>query len=177
MKVQPNVLRLQLCLSKKCHWSKAYSVQQLCVNKVSIWFQHFYLLLHPIVLYLIYLFVWRGFMEANTYHPILNISVVPRRYFSFTDLMFTVHSTITIIGSLVTNKIVAKMSLKALHSIALHCHHQHIIFRSHHLAESVQRRLREQDSHLKQVVFQWVPTIGKKLILNNSIRIYLIIFF
>ena len=119
----------------------------------------------------LYLFVWRGFMEANTYHPILNISVVPRRYFSFTDLMFTVHSTITIIGSLVTNKIVAKMSLKALHSIALHCHHQHIIFRSHHLAESVQRRLREQDSHLKQVVFQWVPTIGKKLILNNSIRI------
>ena len=162
MKVQPNVLRLQLCLSKKCHWSKAYSVQQLCVNKVSIWFQHFYLLLHPIVLYLIYLFVWRGFMEANTYHPILNISVVPRRYFSFTDLMFTVHSTITIIGSLVTNKIVAKMSLKALHSIALHCHHQHIMIRSHHLAESVQRRLREQDSHLKQVVFQWVPTIRKK---------------
>ena len=119
MKVQPNVLRLQLCLSKKCHWSKAYSVQQLCVNKVSIWFQHFYLLLHPIVLYLIYLFVWRGFMEANTYHPILNISVVPRRYFSFTDLMFTVHSTITIIGSIDTYINVAKMSQKALHCIAL----------------------------------------------------------
>ena len=174
MKVQPNVLRLQLCLSKKCHWSKAYSVQQLCVNKVSIWFQHFYLLLHPIVLYLIYLFVWRGFMEANTYHPILNISVVPRRYFSFTDLMFTVHSTITIIGSIDTYINVAKMSQKALHCIAMQYYIATIViniafFRSHHLAESVQRRLREQDSHLKQVVFHWVPTIWNKLILNNSI--------
>ena len=121
MKVQPNVLRLQLCLSKKCHWSKAYSVQQLCVHKVSIWFQHFDLLLYPIISYLTfsYLFVWRGFMEANTYHPILNISVVPRRYFSFTDLMFTVHSTITIIGSIDTYINVAKMSRKALYRIAL----------------------------------------------------------
>ena len=67
----------------------------------------------------LYLFVWRGFMEANTYHPILNISVVPRRYFSFTDLMFTVHSTITIIGSIDTYINVAKMSQKALHCIAL----------------------------------------------------------
>ena len=126
MKVQPNVLRLQLCLSKKCHWSKAYFVQQLCVHKVSIWFQHFDLLLYPIISYLTfsYLFVWRGFMEANTYHPILNISVVPRRYLISTALMFTVHcsvhhQSITLIGSIVTYVNVAKMSRKALYRIAL----------------------------------------------------------